>query len=500
MINVWKKSLATQFIGFTLACLVVSQVLSFLVSWDERSKALTAAAKLEFFSRSASMTRLVESMPREFRDRALKASETSYSKFWLTDHPPAAAAAWRLEAVKQLSRPLENFADLTKYRWATPTKPQLPDAAEVAVENVREAWSKPADVLWTQPQAAKFLYFDRRRGFGLAVPLSGGQWLHSAYYQENVGRWWNSKSLISLGLTALILGMLGVFIASRISRPLRSLSISAEALGRGENLPPIPEEGPEEIRRTAEAFNKMQNRLRRFIDDRSEMLAAIGHDLRTPITTLRLRTEFVKEEETQRKMLATIDELQGLTEAAIAFARGGLMAEQTRSMELNALVGSICHDQTDLGRPVRYSEGQKIIYRCRPDSLRRAVRNLIENAVRYGGDAQVSVVYTDVSVDIVVEDHGPGIPEAMREKVFAPFVRLETSRNRATGGIGLGLSIARAAVRQHGGDIAFVLVATGMKTIVSLPREGIVARPPSKKAKRVQLMQGIRFSHDASIP
>lgn len=493
MIKIWKRSLATQFIGFTLAALIISQALAFLISWDERTAALRAAAKSEFFSRGASITRLLESVPPQLQEQVLHASETNYSKFWLTDREPETARVWRLQAVEQLSRQLENFVDLSqKFGWATPSRPQLPNPNEVARENTDEEWASPLPILWDLPQPAKFLYFDRRRGFGLAVRLSDGRWLNFALYQENTGRWWNSKSLTSVGLTALILALIGIFIASRISRPLRNLARSAEALGRGENLPPIPEEGPEEIRRTAEAFNKMQSRLHRFVEDRTKMLAAIGHDLRTPLTSLRLRTEFVKDNETQRKMLSTIDELQAMTEAAISFARGESTEEETRAMQLEALICSICDDQADLGHPVTYVEGAKTTYRCRPDGLRRAVRNLVENAVRYGGEAKVFIRHTATTIDIVVEDRGPGIPEAMKEKVFAPFFRLETSRNRDTGGIGLGLSIARAVVRQHGGEISFVPGETGMQAVISLPREGEVNPAPIRKTRDWTFKRAVR--------
>jgi signal transduction histidine kinase len=501
MIKLWKKSLAAQFIGLMLAALIISQALAFLISWDERTMALRAAAKSEFFSRGASITRLVELIPPEIRAQALYASETNYSKIWLTDQEPEKASAWRLQAVGQLSRQLENFVDLSKQvDWTAPSKPQLPDPKEVARENTDEEWASPPPILWNLPQPAKFTYFDRRRGFGLAVQLGDGRWLNFASYQENTGRWWNSKSLTSVGLTALILALIGIFIASRISRPLRNLARSAEALGRGENLPPIPEGGPEEIRRTAEAFNRMQSRLHRFVEDRTKMLAAIGHDLRTPLTSLRLRAEFVKDQETQQKMLSTIDEIQAMTEAAIAFARGESTVEETRDIELDALIGSICDDQSDLGHPVNYVEAEQTPYRCRPDGLRRAVRNVVENAVRYGGEAKVFIRHTATTVDIVVEDRGPGIPEAMREKVFAPFFRLEVSRNKDTGGIGLGLSIARAIVRQHGGDISFLCGERGMQTIISLPREGIVDPVPLHQGRGWKLTRAPTSSQTAGIP
>ena len=475
MIYWWRRSLAAQLIGFTLFALVVSQALTFLISWDERTKALHAAMKGEFFSRCASMTRLMESMPEPLRGQALLASETSYSRFWLSKEEPIDANAWRARAATELTRPIENFINLGgKYGLRPSSAADDLTSEEAMAANAAESWAAPPPVLWSLPRSAKFVHFGDHNGYGMTIKLDDGIWLNTAFYKKVGDGWWDSKSLTSLAITALILSLIGVFIASRIARPLRRLAVSAEALGRGENLPPLPEEGPDDIRRTAEAFNKMQQRLHRFVDDRTRMLAAIGHDLRTPLTSLRLRAEFVKDVDVQQKMLSTIDELQSMTEAAISFARGESTAEETRAIELEALVGSICDDLADLGLPVEYIEGPKTTYRCRPDGLRRAVRNLTENAVRYGGHAKVHVSHSGSTIDIVVEDNGPGIPDDMKEKVFAPFFRLEASRNRGTGGVGLGLSIARAVARQHGGDILLQSNNPGLRAIISLPQEGHV--------------------------
>ncbi|PKA41512.1 sensor histidine kinase [Rhizobium sullae] len=484
MIYWWRRSLAAQFIGFTLLALVVSQAITFLISWDERAKALQAAMKSEFFSRSASITRLMETIAPELRERVLLASETSYSRFWLSNEDISNPTVWRSRAVEELARPLDNFVDLSqKFGLNASSAGARLSAQDVAKANSGENWTSPMQVLWNQPQPAKFVYFDGRSGYGLAIRLNDGVWLNCAYHKVDTTSWWNSKSLTSLGTTALILSLIGVFIASRIARPLRRLAVSAEALGRGENLPPLPEEGPDDIRRTSEAFNRMQQRLHRFVEDRTRMLAAIGHDLRTPLTSLRLRAEFVKDAEVQEKMVSTIDELRSMTEAAISFAQGESTVEETRAIELQALVSSICDDLADIGLPVVYMDGDKTTYRCRPDGLRRAVRNLAENAVRYAGHARVYVQQSAAGVDIVVEDNGPGIPEGMTDKVFAPFFRLETSRNRDTGGVGLGLSIARAVARQHGGDIALYPNNPGLKAVISLPKEGRVDPPSSKRSR-----------------
>jgi signal transduction histidine kinase len=182
-----------------------------------------------------------------------------------------------------------------------------------------------------------------------------------------------------------------------------------------------------------------------------------------------LRAEFVTDEETRQKLLATLDEMQTMTEATLAFAREDAARETTRSVDLAALLESMCADLADLGWDVTFTNGERIPYRCRPDALRRAFRNLIENAVRYGERARVTLVSRGDAIEISVDDDGPGIPEADFERVFAPFVRLENSRNRATGGVGLGLAIARTIIRGHGGDIV-LFNGSGLHAIVRLPR------------------------------
>jgi signal transduction histidine kinase len=218
-------------------------------------------------------------------------------------------------------------------------------------------------------------------------------------------------------------------------------------------VPALAESGPLDIRQTTRAFNRMGGRLQRFVQDRTRMLAAISHDLRTPITTLRLRAEFVDDEETRAKILETLEEMQRMTEATLAFAREEANAEDTRTVDLAALVDSVCADLADLGQDVAFSGPERLPYACRPLSLKRALRNLIENAVAYGERARVALAAGDDGLRVMIDDDGPGIPEADFERVFQPFVRLEESRSLETGGIGLGMAIARSIVRAHGGEI-----------------------------------------------
>jgi signal transduction histidine kinase len=202
------------------------------------------------------------------------------------------------------------------------------------------------------------------------------------------------------------------------------------------------------------------------------MLAAISHDLRTPLTSLRLRAEFVTDEETREKLLGTIEEMQAMTEATLVFAREEATGEPTRTVDLAALLESLCADLADLGWSVSFAEAEPMAYRCRADALRRALRNLIENAVRYGGQARVALGASADGIEITIDDDGPGIPPQDLERVFQPFVRLELSRNRSTGGVGLGLAIARGIIRAHGGDILLANRPHGLRALLRLPRAG----------------------------
>jgi signal transduction histidine kinase len=284
-----------------------------------------------------------------------------------------------------------------------------------------------------------------------------------------------TRYYVSFGLTALLLLLVAVLAARRVARPLQRLTDSAERLGRGEDVEMLPEQGPEDIRRTTAAFNRMHSRLRRFIEDRTRMVAAISHDLRTPITSLRLRAEFIDDSEMKEKIIATLDEMQAMTEGALAFAREEATVEPTRTTDLDALLESLCADLSEMGWDVKFDDGARVPWRGRPDGLRRALRNVIENAVRYGDRARVKLDVSPESLEVAVEDDGPGIPEVEFERVFTPFVRLESSRNRSTGGVGLGLSIARTIVRAHGGDIFLTnrngaKPVSGLRVVIRLPR------------------------------
>ncbi|OAN48999.1 two-component sensor histidine kinase [Magnetospirillum moscoviense] len=234
----------------------------------------------------------------------------------------------------------------------------------------------------------------------------------------------------------------------RATRPFATFAAAAERLGLEITAPPVPETGPREVRKAAHAFNVMQGRIRRFVDDRTQMLAAISHDLRTPITRLKLRAEFIDDEDERSRLLADLDEMERMIAATLSFAKDDALREDRRPVDVAALVQGLAED---LGGS--YDGPDRLVIEARPTALKRAVANLIENAVKYGGTARCRLEAQIGQTVLTVADDGPGIPEAEFERVFAPFVRLEASRNRDTGGTGLGLAVARAAIRAHGGDV-----------------------------------------------
>ena len=275
-------------------------------------------------------------------------------------------------------------------------------------------------------------------------------------------------SIVFMIVAVLVLGLWAVW---RWAAPLTSFARAAERLGVDVNAPPLPEAGPREVVRTAKAFNEMQARIRRFVEDRTQMIAAIAHDLGTPITRLRLRIEEVGDVGSRQKMLADLDEMEGMISSTLAFAREDAADEPRETFDLVSLLQSICNDMTDAGTSVELRAEGRIPYDFRLVALRRAFTNLVENAVKYGGNADVRVTQTPEQIVVTIEDNGPGIQTDMQEEVFKPFVRLETSRSRETGGTGLGLTVARSIVRAHGGDIVLTNRAEGgLRVEVTLPR------------------------------
>ncbi len=304
----------------------------------------------------------------------------------------------------------------------------------------------------------------------------GGGLVFTAHWRHWVGiPPWNRGVLTTTLVSVLVLIGVVVLAARRISEPLRDLTQSADRAGATGLLgrvqtPPVPERGPDDMRRTIRAYNRMGERLSNLLDHQRRMLAAVGHDLRTPITALRLRAEFVTDEDNRTKMIRILDEMQSMTDGILSLVREDIEEEAPVPTDLADLVDSIVGDFQDLGSDVRITISEPAVAVCRPVALARALRNLIENAVRYGERARVRLSADERTATILIDDDGPGLSREDLETVFEPFARLETSRSRETGGLGLGLTIARSLIDLHDGSLILeTRPEGGLRAAVTLP-------------------------------
>lgn len=293
----------------------------------------------------------------------------------------------------------------------------------------------------------------RLRTLILSAQLPDGTWLNARMFTPRPNPWLAVRPLVAtLLIYVIILGAI-VWMAIRLARPLRELAGAAESFqGRGE-APRVEPRGPEDVRRAITAFNAMSARVGAMLDEKDRMLGAIGHDLRTPLASLRIRVESVEPDEERQRMIATIEEMTAMLDDTLALARSGRAAEEPRAVDLAALADAVAEEFRVMGHDVETEPGGRIVAQVRANLVRRAVRNLVENAVKYAGAATVAVRDRGNAVAIEIADRGPGIAEAELARVQEPFYRIEPSRSRETGGYGLGLALARAAAQAHGGSL-----------------------------------------------
>lgn len=276
--------------------------------------------------------------------------------------------------------------------------------------------------------------------------------------------------LIVLGFQLLTLIVAAWYGARLLSRPIRHLSQAAERLSDDLDSPPLPETGPRETRQAAHAFNLMQRRIREQVQQRARMLAAVSHDLRTPLARLKLRVEQIPNPQLRVRMGQDLGEMIGMLDATLRYLHEQRSTEALQWLDLQALLESMVEDAQDRGAEVNF-HGHCAPLRVQPLALRSCVSNLLENALRYAGHASVELHDSPTGVEVRVVDRGPGIAPEQREAVFEAFFRIEGSRNRSSGGVGLGLTIAREAARRQGGDILLEETrGSGLTAILRLPR------------------------------
>jgi signal transduction histidine kinase len=348
---------------------------------------------------------------------------------------------------------------------------------DVLVEDLGRDWPIVVEVSPAQvpPEAGNAQPTDGFEFKGQAQ-LSDGTWVGFRLREPRRLPIWPRRLITNMLIIVGVLALLSLVAVRWVTRPLHRLAEAAEALGRDINRPPLPESGPQEVRRAARAFNAMQERLSRYIRTRTGILAAMSHDLKTPITRLRLRAELLEQPELHEKFVRDLGEMENMVNATLGYMKGLDDREPLRAVDIRALVGALAADAEELGQPARV-RGQPVgPFFGKPEGLKRCLQNLLDNALRYGREVELEIEDSPEALTLYVRDRGPGIPEHEIERVFEPFYRVEASRNTSTGGTGLGLSIARNLAQSMGGDVMLRnREGGGLETKLVLPRSKTAA-------------------------
>jgi len=439
----WPSSLFVRMALILLLGLLVAQGLSFWLQWGERATVVSQARGQNFADRMAEVVRALEATAPAERSAALATlpygdwQVTLISEDQVSQNPPrgpvGAMLSARLGSAREV-RPLGGAAGM----------------------------------------GMGMMHGNMPRGFD--VRLQGGQWLRFSGARQLDTPALPRDLILRLAVTLMIVTAVVMLAVRQATQPLKQLAQAADTLGRDLDAPALAEEGPTETRRAAQAFNRMQARIKRLVNERSRALAAVSHDLRTPLTRLRLRAELVDDETLRDQMAADLDAMAAMIDATLDYLRGLQTSEAVRPIDINALLASMSEDALVLGRRISI-QGQALApYTGRLSALRRALQNLIDNAIKYGACAHLRVDDDAGELRIMVEDEGPGIEPHELARVTEPYYRPDASRSSATGGVGLGLSIAKDIALLHGGDLVLANRAQGgLCATLKLPRVAAAA-------------------------
>ena len=457
------RSLFGRLVLVLIAGLGAALLVSTWIGSSERDRLLFRASGMQLAQRIADISRLLDSLDPGQRRRVVEAFNAPPLAISL-DRPPLPAQA---PAEGDLRYAM--FSNVLGYALGEGLKATVVRAAPGAT------WGPPP-----RPPAGGMHMgggMGRGPGFGMDGPLFVVQVaLHDgtrvtfdsalAPVEEAFPR----RLAITLAVLLASVVALSLVAVRWITRPLSTLATAAEALGEDINRPPLPETGPTEVRRAARAFNGMQHRLARFINDRTRIFTAMSHDLKTPLTRVKLRAEMLEDAEQRDKLVRDVDEMQSMIAQTLDFMRDATAQEPARPVDVVALLESLQSDYRDAGHELEV-RGSAAPIAARPLALRRCFTNLLDNAFRYGRNPVAEVEDRAKELRVTVLDEGPGLPPEQLERAFEPFFRGEASRSRETGGTGLGLGIARNIARAHGGELTLRnREGGGLEALLVVPR------------------------------
>jgi len=439
------KSLGGQTILILLVGLVVSHFLGLAIYSLDRKEVVLTTEAVDVAERIVGVVTLLQRLPSEWREDVVRGSDNRAFRVTLSSKATAAD----IDGSDDVTYEVTQFLQGQLVEWP---KDKLlvkfergpfgqPRPATEATGNYPSSATQPSDT-------GKF--YDH---LYVSAQLEDGRWLNFIGAIPRANDFWPGLLGGYILSVAIGVGLLTMWLVARVTAPLSAFAAAAGRLGKDIHAEPLPETGPTEVVQASRAFNEMQKSLQRLIENRTQMLAAISHDLRTPVTMLRLRGELMADGEERAKVIETLDEMESMIASALELAKGTFHDEPQRRVDLSALVASICDDMADAGAAIEFDPPDQTLVPCRRIALKRAFTNLIENAAKYGDVARVQVATLQDAVEVTVDDDGPGIPEDQLDRVFLPFYRIDESRSSDGGGVGLGLSIAQAIVHSHGGTI-----------------------------------------------
>jgi len=448
--RLWPRSLVGQTTLVLLAGVLLSNLIALVVFMVVHTLELSSARGQQLAAHVALASEILESAPVPQRRRLQKSFRAPGMRLSWSMKPLVIEKgdSWWLRRVSNTLVGELDIDDPTRLRLGL-RRPGEPDLGQISAQVLQTYHER-----WLARHGGRNMTRGARAPLILgALRLKDGSWLNFVTAAAPPPRFWSTPYFAFVAASTLIVLIVALWAVRRAIRPLTVLAAAAERLGVDLNAPPVQDRGPYEVGQAARAFNRMQDRLQRFVRDRTLMLAAISHDLRTPITRLRLRAELLADTEDRRKSLADLEEMQAMLSATLAFSRDDATEEMAQTIDIAVLLQNVCEEWSDLGALVTFTVPDHFTFFGRPRSLKRAFSNLVENAVRYGKEAEVTMNSLDEAVVISTNDCGPGIPEDELEAVFQPFYRIESSRSRESGGIGLGLAVVRSVIALHGGHV-----------------------------------------------
>lgn len=473
MMRLIPRSLFSRLVLVLLGGLLIAQTLSLGIHAHERGQLLLQSSGMQSAQRIADIVKVLEPLPPHERHKMVA----------ILSAPPLVIKLSDERSAPTTEREGRTRAALFETMVQRFVGSDWPVSVTVTDGRPWKAASKMHGLQgpgmhggWMAMEGGPRFFLQPGMSFAAHVRLHDGTMVTFDSHQPAETLTWPYRLLASVVIllgTVLVLSLIAVRWATR---PLNRLADAAEELGKNIHRPPLDESGPLEVQRAARAFNTMQARLVGYIQDRTRVLAAMSHDLKTPITRLRLRSELLDDVQLRSKFGKDLEELEAMVSRTLDFMRGLESEERVQPIDINALLESLQADLLETGDRVEIEGAAKSPYVGKPQALKRCLSNILDNAVKYGDHARVLIDDDDRRLEIRVLDEGPGISEAELERVFDPFYRLEESRNRETGGTGLGLSIARSAAESHRGRLSLRnRVERGLEAILTLPRAHLEA-------------------------